>query len=134
MQDRYGRRSTPARRRLLIAAGALALAASVAFISWVTLFGKPSVTWSEIGYNVLSDNEIEVTFDVTFSGAASDSGAGPPTAVCTVQALNNLRTEVGLRDVTVQVGASGQARTTATVQTSERAITGLVKACALADE
>jgi len=129
VEDRYGRRSTPRRRRVLLAAGALALAASLGFIAWITLW--PSVSSSEVGYNVVSDNEIEVTFDVSVNGG-SDSGS--KSAVCSVQALNNLGTEVGLRDVVVPVGPKGQARATATVQTSERATTGLIKSCTRADE
>ncbi|HST83243.1 MAG TPA: DUF4307 domain-containing protein [Kineosporiaceae bacterium] len=132
-QERYGRRSTPGRRRLLLAAGALALATALGFIGWVTLYGRPSVNWSEVGYNVVSDNEIEVTFDISFSGS-SDSGSGAQSAVCSVQALNTLGTEVGLRDVVVPAGPKGRARTTATVQTSERATTGLIKSCTRANE
>jgi hypothetical protein len=128
-QDRYGRRSTPSRRRLLLGAGALALAATLGFIGWVTLYGRPSVNWSEVGYNVVSDTEIEVTFDTSFSG-----GSGARSAVCSVQALNPLGTEVGLRDVVVPAGPKGRARTTATVQTSERATTGLIKSCTRANE
>jgi hypothetical protein len=126
MQDRYGRRSTPVRQRLLLAAGGLALAVALGFISWITLFGRPSVNWDDIGYHVLSDAQIEVTFDVNFSS----SGGERPTAICTIQALNNLRTEVGLRDVPVQAGPGGRVRATVTLQTSERATTGLVKSCA----
>jgi hypothetical protein len=133
-QERYGRRSTPGRSWLLLTAGALGLAASLAFIGWVTLSGRPTLNWSEIGYSVRSDNEIEITFDVNFSGGESDSDSEPRTAVCTIQALNDLRTEIGLRDVLVPAGPNGRARTTATVQTSERATTGLVKSCARTDE
>jgi len=126
MQDRYGRRSTPGRQRLLLAAGGLALAVALGFISWSTLFGRSSLNWDDIGFHVLSDAQIEVTFDVNFS----NSGGDRPTAICTIQALNSLRTEVGLRDVPVQAGPGGRVRATATLQTSERATTGLVKSCA----
>jgi hypothetical protein len=125
-QERYGRHTTPGRRRLLLAAGAAALVVSLAFISWITLFASPSLNWDDIGYSVRSDSQIEVTFDVGFSGG---SDSGPPTATCTLQALNDLRTEVGLRDVPVQAGPEGRVRATAIVRTSERATTGLVKSC-----
>jgi uncharacterized protein DUF4307 len=126
LQDRYGRPTTPGRRRLLLALAALALAAALAFIGWVTLLQGPSLHWDDIGYHVQSDAEIEVTFDVGFIGS---SGSEQPSADCTVQALNALRSEVGLQDVRVQAGPGGRARTTVTVQTSERAATGLVKSC-----
>ena len=128
MQERYGRRSSPTRRRLLLAAAALALAAALAFIGWVTLVGRPTLNWDDVGYKVLSDAQINVTFDVTFSSGGSDSNV-PPRAICTIQALNNLRTEVGLQDVPVQAGPGGRVRATVTLQTSERATTGLVKSC-----
>ncbi len=134
MQDRYGRRSTPGRQSLLLAAGALALAAALAFVGWVSLSGRPALNWDDIGYKVHSDSRVEVTFDVNFTGGGPGSGAGQPKAVCTIQALNTLRTEVGLRDVPVQAGPGGRVRATVTVQTSERATTGLVKSCTRTDE
>ena len=128
MQDRYGRRNTPSRQRLLLAAGAGALAIALAFVAWLSLFGRASVNWDDIGFHVLSDAQIEVTFDVNFS--KSGAGEDPPRAICTIQALNNLSTEVGLQDVAVQAGPGGRVRATVTMQTSERATTGLVKSCA----
>ena len=132
LQDRYGRRSTPSRRRLLSAGGALTLIAALVFIAWVTIFGRATVNWDDIGYHVVSDSQVEVTFDVNFSGPGSGSGsdADRPTAICTIHALNDLRTEVGLRDVSVQAGPGGRVRATVTLKTSERATTGLVKSCA----
>jgi hypothetical protein len=132
MQERYGRRSTPGRRRLQLAAGGLALVATLIFIGWITLTGRPTLNWDDIGYKVISDAQIKVTFDVNFSSGGSGSDA--PRAVCTIQALNDLRTEVGLQDVSVQAGPQGRVRATVTVQTSERATTGLVKSCAEADD
>jgi hypothetical protein len=136
-QDRYGRRSSPGRRRLLLAAGGLALAAALAFVGWATINQQPTLNWDDVGYHVLSDAQVEVTFDVSFSaGGGSDSGgagSGRPTAVCTVQALNPLRTEVGLKDVPVEAGPGGRVRATVTLDTSERATTGLVKSCTRTD-
>jgi hypothetical protein len=126
LEDRYGRRTTPGRRRLLLALGASALAVALAFIGWVTLFQGPTLHWDDIGYHVRSDAEVEVTFDVGFTGS---SRSDRPSADCTVQALNSLRSEVGLQDVRVQAGPSGRARATIIVRTSERAATGLVKSC-----
>jgi hypothetical protein len=127
-QDRYGRQVTPGRRRLLVAAGGVLFIAALALVAWLSLFGGDSVHWDDIGYHVVSDSQVEVTFDVNFSGGA-ESGTRPPTAVCTLQALNALRTEVGLRDVTVQAGPSGRVRATTSLKTSERASTALVKSC-----
>jgi hypothetical protein len=130
MQDRYGRTSRPGQRRLLIAAGGLLLAVALAFITWITVLDRAPLNWDDIGFKVISDAQIEVTFDVNFStGSATDR----PSAVCTVHALNDLRTEVGLQDVTVTAGPEGRVRATMTLQTSERATTGLVKDCVPAE-
>jgi hypothetical protein len=133
MQDRYGHRSSPGRRRLLIAAAALAALAALALVGWLSLVGRPSVNWDDIGYKVLSDAQIDVTFDVNFSSVGSGS-SDPPKAICTIQALNELGTVVGLQDVPVQAGRGGRVRATATLKTSERATTGLVKSCARTDK
>jgi hypothetical protein len=133
MQDRYGQGRTPGRRRLLLAVVAVLLAAALAFIAWVTIPQKPTVNWEDLGYHVVSDAAVEVTFDVSFSGSGASSGADRPFAVCSVQALNDLRTEVGLQDVRVQAGPGGRVRATATLATSERATTGLVKSCTRTD-
>src|SRR4051812_26208335 len=77
-QDRYGRRP-PSRRRLLVAGG-LALLAALAFISWVTIAHRPALNWDDVGFNVVSDAAIEVTFDVNFSGSGA-SDADRPAAV-----------------------------------------------------
>jgi hypothetical protein len=128
LQDRYGPRTTPGRRRLLLALGAAVLVLTLAFIGWVTILERPAVNWDDVGFNVVSDAAISVTFDVNFSGSGSGTAA-----VCTVQALNSLRTEVGLQDARVQPGPGGRVRATVTVTTSERATTGLVKACTEVD-
>jgi hypothetical protein len=50
-----------------------------------------------------------------------------------VRALNQVMAEVGLRDVTLGPAAKGSLRATVDVPTSEKAVTGLVKECVLAD-
>jgi hypothetical protein len=128
-QDRYGRGRAPRRGRVaLIAAGALGLLAALVWISWVALVNQPEVTWQDIGFDVRSDARTTVTFDVSFSDRP---GGARPTATCTVQALNTLRTEVGLQDVRVQAGPKGRTRVEVSLPTSERATTGLVKSCVL---
>lgn len=124
VRERYGR-TEGVRRPVLIAAAALGLLLATAFAAWVAVARQPELTWDDIGYRMISDGEVELTFDVTFTGA----DAGHARAVCQLQALNSLRTEVGRRDVTVEAGPRGRVRATTTLRTSEPATTALVTAC-----
>jgi Domain of unknown function (DUF4307) len=133
LQERYGRAARPARRLLLLAIVAAGLALALGFIGWVTILKRPDVTWQDLSFNVRSDAETQVTFDVAISSRArSAAPGGRPVVICTVHALNQMQTEVGLQDVRVATGPQGRARATVVLDTSERAVTGLVKACTLA--
>ncbi len=133
VQERYGRAASPVRRRVLIAVAALVVALALGFIGWVTVIKRPDVNYQDIGFNVRSDAEVQVMFDVSFSSRAR-SGAPDrrPTAICTVHALNQVQTEVGRQDVRVRGGSGGRARVSVVLPTSERAVTGVVTACTLA--
>jgi hypothetical protein len=126
LEERYGRGGA-SRRRPAVAAAIVAALVALGFIAWVTIDQRPALTWDDVGYHVVSDGVTEVTFDVSFSRGAG--GAVRPSAVCTVAALNDLRTEVGRRDVRVQAGPKGRVRATVTLRTSEPATTGLVASC-----
>jgi hypothetical protein len=130
LDERYGRRAPGAARRWpLVVAGVLLLALAVGWGLWVarTVAAQP-VTWQDVGFAVRGDERTEVTFDVRFDGdLPADADA-----VCTLRALNQVRAEVGLVDVTVGPASRGTIRTTASVPTSERAVTGLVKECVVA--
>ena len=126
-RDRYGRRPPWTRRRLVAVAGAV-LAVALVWVTWVAIrVGSPEVGWQDIGYQVLSDGAAQVTFDVTFAARVAPSR----TAVCTLQAQNELHSEVGLLDVRVGPAGQRQLRVTRQLPTSERATTVVVKACAL---
>jgi hypothetical protein len=131
LDERYGRRR-PLGRRGRIAVGVLAgvlLALGVAWAAWVSraVTDRP-LTWQDVAFDVTGDTVTEVTFDVRFSADLPDDAE----AICTLRALNQVMAEVGLRDVTVGPASRGTVRTTAQVATSERAVTGLVKECAVA--
>lgn len=131
LAERYGRARSPGRRRTFAFVVVALVAIAVGYAGWFALTtGNPSVTWQDIGYRNTGSG-VDVTFEVTFTAKANPSDA----AVCTVQALNQVRTVVGTRDVRVgQAGASGQRtiQITTAVRTSEPANTGLVKSCAIA--
>ena len=130
LAGRYGRPMSRARRRLFAAVAAALLALGLGYAAWYALTtGNPAVTWQDIGYRNTRSG-VDVTFEVTFSSGAGRS----PAATCTVQALNQVRTVVGSRDVKVGPIAPSSPRTvqiTAALRTSEPANTGLVKTCAL---
>lgn len=124
-QGRYGPARPPADRRVLVAAAVAVVAAAVAWFAWVAFGpGRPQVHTLDIGYEVLDDTTTTVTFEVQKPASAS--------AVCTVRALNSGFAEVGLTDVRVGPAQDGAVTVTARVPTSERAVSGNVKACALA--
>ena len=130
LAERYGRPARPGRRRLFIGAAVTALLIALAWAAWFSLTtGNPAVTWQNIGYES-TDDGVKVTFEVTFTPEAEPSDA----AVCTVEALNDVRTVIGSRDV--RVGPVGKAglrtfRISADVRTSEPVNAGLVQACAI---
>ena len=132
LDERYGRRPGGGRRTrvILVVAGTLLGALAVAWGAWVsqTVTSRP-LTWQDIGFEVTGDSAVRVTFDVRFDGDLPDDAQ----AVCTVRALNHVTAEVGLRDVTVGPASAGVLRATADVPTSERAVTGLVKDCVVAE-
>lgn len=120
--DRYGDVPSPHRRRLVV--GAVVVLAA-AFLLWVLWAGARvaarEVRWSDVGYDVVDDTTVEVTFTVV-----KDPGSS---AVCTIEALNSRHAQVGL--ATVEIGPAeerGVVRTT-TVRTAERAVTGVVDRC-----
>ena len=131
LDERYGRRPRRGRRtRAAVVAGGLVLGAvAVAWAAWVaqTATDRP-LTWQDVAFDVTGDTVTRVTFDVRFAGDLPDDAQ----AVCTVRALNQVAAEVGLRDVTVGPASLETVRTTVEVPTSERAVTGLVKECAVA--
>lgn len=119
---RYGPPPGTGRRRAVIGIAALAVVAT-AVVAWLG-FGtmtKP-VTWKDVGYDVVSDGEVEIVFDVV----RRDPGAA---VQCRVQALNRHYAQVGVVTVPVAPGDRAAQRERVTVATTERAVTGLVESC-----
>ena len=120
--ERYG--DGPSPRRRLVLGGVVVLAA--VFLAWVVWAGlhlaQREVRWSDVGYDVVDDTTVEVTFTVV-----KDPGSS---AVCTIEALNARHAQVGL--ATVEIGPADERGVvrTATVRTAERAVTGVVDRCA----
>lgn len=118
--ERYGDRRTG--RGPLVAVLAVVAATFVAWVVWAGLgVAGRDVRWSDVGYDVVDDTTVVVTFTVVKDPKG--------TAVCTVEALNSQFAKVGL--ATVEIGPAEQraVQRTATVRTAERAVTGVVESC-----
>jgi hypothetical protein len=121
---RYGPSPTPSsrrRRRLgLVAVGVVGLRVAL----WIALnvAGQP-VSWKDVGFHVQGPQATDVTFEVT---KAKDA-----TVTCQVKALSESYAEVGVRTVTVGPADTAEQRVTATVQTTELAVSGTVDRCDL---
>jgi Domain of unknown function (DUF4307) len=121
--DRYGRSASRGRRALLAAILAAVVAGALAWFAFAAFSGSGSANGEDIGFDVVSDSTVQVTFDVTKPKDKS--------ATCTVQALDKGFAVVGT--VQVQIGPSKQSvvRRTTTVHTTNRATTGRVDTCSI---
>jgi len=119
---RYGPPPTPQthrRRRVWLLVAAVA---GLALVVWVALnVASRPVSWKDVGFHVEGPEAIEVTFEVTKPRA--------DTVVCAVHALSESYAEVGVRMVTVGPADEATQRVTATVQTTELAVSGTVDRC-----
>ena len=107
-----------------IAGGIIALVVVGVFSWWTVSSEGKRVTATTIGYDVVSDDTVKVTFDVT---RPVDQAV-----TCTVSAMDSHFTVVGRSDVVVPVATTEGQRTShhdAIVRTTTRAVTGLVQDC-----
>lgn len=120
---RYGDRPPGRRRGTVVAVGALALV----FLGWVVWAGLASagkdVRWSDVGFVIVDDGAVEVTFEVV-----KDPGA---TARCTLKAMSENFATIGVASTDVGPAQGRAVRAVATVRTQERAVTGVVDTCEL---
>jgi hypothetical protein len=95
----------------------------VGWAAWIAWSGaEQRVGWTDIGFEVVDAGTTRITFEVDRHPGAE--------VVCTVRALNAGFAEVGRLDVVVPASEVRTAREEATIPTSEKAVTGTVKACA----
>ncbi|GII99240.1 uncharacterized protein DUF4307 [Sediminihabitans luteus] len=97
-----------------------------AVVAWIAVDNATgSVEWKGYGFEVVSPEQVDVTFDVTMEPGS--------VATCTIDAMNPSFAQVGSIDVTVGPNEARTARYTVSVATSEEATTGNVTVCDLAD-
>jgi hypothetical protein len=111
----------PGQRKWWIIA-AVGISIGVAIAVW---FGVSASTgrplWNDVGYQVKSDRVVRVTYDLTRPVGSK--------VVCTVRALDVHHGTAGSITVTVPPAQEKTTRETTMVQTTHRAVTGLVDTC-----
>ena len=105
----------------------VAAVVGVAVVVWIGLgmAGKP-VSYKDVGFKVNGSQSVDVTFEVTKPKES--------TVTCTLTALSESYAEVGVRTVEVGPADTATRRVTATVQTTELAVTGIVDSCELVED
>jgi hypothetical protein len=83
--------------------------------------GKPS--WTVMGYHVVDDRTVDVTYLVRRPKARD--------VTCTIRALDQRFATVGLVEVHVPGSDESSVRRTTRVRTTTRAVTGMVKSCTI---
>ena len=124
LDARYGRtRSWSRRERAIgIAVGLAVLVTATLWVWWVgTDPSRTSLQSRDIGFSIVEDSTVEVTFEVTVE---------PGTEVtCALEALNSAYTIVGWLEVELPVAEERTTAHRAEVRTAEPATTGLVSEC-----
>ncbi|MDO5494162.1 MAG: DUF4307 domain-containing protein [bacterium] len=120
LRARYG--APPQDRRTVVIAAVTLLAIGVAWLVWSMIaMGRPTATAEAQAMEVLSDSELQVTYNLTAPVGS--------TVTCTVTAVNDAHTEVGVRQVTVGPTQAESTAVTTTVATIQPATGALVEEC-----
>ena len=114
-------RALPAGRAPRVVGGVLALLALVAAYTAFTRYSSRTSTAAVQGFTVVSDNEVDVRFEVRKRPAA--------TTYCVVRARAADGAEVGSTTVPVGPSAAGTVQLSQRLTTSRRANTGEVDSC-----
>lgn len=113
----------PARNRAVWwVVGIVGCGLGVALAVWIGLADTVGqVTWNDVGYEVVDDRTVTVSFDV-------HRPAGTP-VTCTVRALDKRFGTVGTVEVAIPAGPGTAVNRTVEIRTTTRAVTGTVKLC-----
>lgn len=123
---RYGPEPSAARRRLAVVAIVVAAVVGLAVVLVIGVrFANQPVRHDMVGFDVVSSERIDVTFQVSMQPGT--------TARCTIDALAASYAQVGAVDVTVGPVDTLESRWTVTVATSELATTGVVESCSVVE-
>jgi hypothetical protein len=120
---RYGPPPRSGRRPTVVVALVAVTVEVLAWILWVVIESRSPVQWTDVGFRILSNQRVDVTYDVH-----KDKDA---TVTCTLRALDQGKSTVGTTDVEIGPSTSDTIRRTDTVRTSALAVTGIVRSCAV---
>lgn len=118
LSTRYGTRMR--RPWLFPAIVVIGIALGIAWAVWVATAEKP-FSARLYGYEVTSDHSTTVKLDI--------HRPKPRTLECTVQAQAEDHSVVGERTITIASSARKTIRTTTSIETERRAVTGVLKGC-----
>lgn len=111
-----------ARRRMVWwVVGIIGCGLGVAAAIWLGLANSRPVTWTQIGFEIVDDHTVTVNFDV-------HRPSGTP-VTCTVRALDVRFGVVGAVEVDIPASPAEAVNQTVTVNTTTRAVTGIVHGC-----
>ena len=123
---RYGPEPTARSARRGRVGIVVAAVVGLAVVVWIGLgMASKPVTTKDVGFHVDGSRSVDVTFEVTKPKES--------TVTCTVTALSESYGQVGVRTVEVGPADSATRRVTATVQTTELAVSGTVERCELVE-
>jgi hypothetical protein len=123
LADRYGRPSSWGRRAVLVGALVVVVVGALVWFAWAAWSGRASATGTDVGFVVVDNGSVRVTYDVT---KPKDR-----TATCTIEALDSGFSVVGTVRVQVRRSTHDVVRQTSTVRTTNRATTGRVVSCSV---
>jgi hypothetical protein len=91
------------------------------WILWVVVESRSPVHWTTVGFRVVDDQQVQITYDV--------HKHPDDTVTCTLRALDQAKGTVGTTDVEVGPSSADVIRRTDTVRTSALAVSGFVRGC-----
>ncbi|MEO6143249.1 MAG: DUF4307 domain-containing protein [Dermatophilaceae bacterium] len=115
----------PARgTRTIWVVGTIGILLGCALAIWLGLastVGKPS--WTDLGYRVIDDKAVEVTYIVRRPVGRD--------VTCAIRALDKSFATVGLVEVRIPGSDASSVQRTTRVRTTTRAVTGVVRSCSV---
>ncbi|SHW79133.1 Uncharacterised protein [Mycobacteroides abscessus subsp. abscessus] len=128
LQERYGVRNSPEKRRWALVGTVVIAVGFVATVIWVAFafISSQAIKTNTLSYSHINDSRVSVTFSVN---------ATPGTALdCSLEALNSVRAQVGYTVVHIPPQTNRLSTHTAEITTQGSAVSGVVRKCEAAHQ